>query len=1655
MIKKIIISILVIGFLATVCEVAYNYSTGATSTTQKPGSTYVGCSCHGGQNAGLSNSISPNTDIPVGTTQDITYTISPGGSGQAGFDLAVQDGKGFFLPVSGGVTVSNYEANHSTPKALSSGSAAWTVKFVPTVTTEQSVTFYAAGKSNNVSPQWNFAQTTVNVTGSFPVGTVIIPSTNSYDAFDNFPLNQSDPYSRFATIYPQSAVGDAGTITKLAFFVGKESSVNGDIQIWMNHRGSTTFPGPETVNNQLGGSSQVYFGNPITNWQAGWAMIDLQFPFEYDGISNLEVIIYNDRGGSVTTDAKQFLVRGTGAGNSMYWSNTNNGNVNGTVYFNQPNIRLYKSSPPPAPTNVSLTGVTKSSMNVNWTVSGGSTDGYRVVFKQGNTAPANETDGGYATVSGAATNTYALTGLQAGTQYTVAVFSTGGSYFSPSASSNNSTTTAITNQYTFTNEQNASLILGQPTTETTGGANYGGLSGSSMMSPGGVLVTGMDSDKKLYVCDKGNNRVLVYNTMPTSNNSTASLCLGQPNFSDNTAGTIASKLSGPSNCVVIGDRIFVADANNHRIMVWEGLNSLGSGQSANYVLGQPNFTSGTVNHGMGFGTCDDKSLYLTDGFEQTNGMATDGTRLIVCDGFNNRVLIWSNISFIYNNMPADVVIGQTDFVTKTAPGFNASTPATLYHPTGVAVTKDGKLVISSTEENRILIYNSIPATNGANADVVLGQTNFTNNEAVFAPDANETYHPLAISVSPNSNKLAVSSDYGSRVTIWDVFPTTNNAPATTVLNRPNLTSNTSTTFSNENGGNACKIYPYNVAWSPSGNLYVGDIFRNAVLRFDGGDSAVRGPQSLTAGTSMEYKIPLSINGTSFTQFAIAYKNGSTPPTDLNDPTAEVQHGVMGTSYDFSPVYCGTTYSFRVYAERSLSFGVYEYSEGSATGTFVSGSPSNCENFPIVNSNGQIYAVVPSITGDTTFLGGNFSSFMTKDGATTYSREGLAAINTKTGTVLNWTCNINTNGTVKGIIVDKGGSSLYIGGDFTDINGVSKSRLAKINTDGSVVNGFTTPNINSSIGDQGGTCMCLSITGDTLFIEGSFTDINGNARKNLASVKTSDGTLTDFTPADFYLSSATCRWILLSKDGKSIYLGSNSFGLNLKSVNIATGTDAGEFDFQVAGGLVACGVIQGNYLYIGGAFTEVMGNTNIQRVAKIDVSGPTPVLVTSFNNGTGSRPSGNVRRIFATSNSLYMVGEFNDIGGTPRVKYAAISTTDGALQSWNPNYPTGQTSHSITSTIIGTYASGKLYMVGSGNNNFNKFSAVSFTPPATNINGTSAGNVTSNSTTVFSNEAGILAKLTTGASSNMGSTNVTVAGAGGDTSTVNGFVVLERYLQVDPNAQPGSNVTVQFYVPKSEMDAFAALRPSFGNAGNNYNGCRIHRTNNSGTYIETFIPTITIDGETVIISFSTPGFSKFYINDTPVLPVELASFTSAVNKNNVDLKWSTVSEQNNKGFEIERKKSIEGSQWQTVTFVEGKGTTNEQQNYTYADRNLQTGSYNYRLKQIDYNGNYQYYELNGNIEVGIPKVFELSQNYPNPFNPSTKINYQLPKDAFVKINVYDMTGRLISTLVNTQQTAGYYTAEFNSRMMNGISSGIYFYRIEAADFVSTKRMVLVK
>ncbi len=196
-----------------------------------------------------------------------------------------------------------------------------------------------------------------------------------------------------------------------------------------------------------------------------------------------------------------------------------------------------------------------------------------------------------------------------------------------------------------------------------------------------------------------------------------------------------------------------------------------------------------------------------------------------------------------------------------------------------------------------------------------------------------------------------------------------------------------------------------------------------------------------------------------------------------------------------------------------------------------------------------------------------------------------------------------------------------------------------------------------------------------------------------------------------------------------------------------------------------------------------------------------------------------------------------------------------------------------------------------------------------------------------------------------------------------------------------------------------------------------------------------------------------IVDQP-MPVELISFNSSVNKNNVYLYWKTGSEQNNKGFGIERK-TINGS-WTEVGFVNGKGNSNTEQSYNFENKDISSGSYNYRLKQTDYNGNYKYFNLNGAVSISTPSKYSVSQNYPNPFNPVTKIDYEVASDSKVKISIFDITGRELQTLLNERKPAGYYSLTFNA---GNLSSGTYFYRLIADEgnskFAEIKKMILIK
>jgi hypothetical protein len=196
-------------------------------------------------------------------------------------------------------------------------------------------------------------------------------------------------------------------------------------------------------------------------------------------------------------------------------------------------------------------------------------------------------------------------------------------------------------------------------------------------------------------------------------------------------------------------------------------------------------------------------------------------------------------------------------------------------------------------------------------------------------------------------------------------------------------------------------------------------------------------------------------------------------------------------------------------------------------------------------------------------------------------------------------------------------------------------------------------------------------------------------------------------------------------------------------------------------------------------------------------------------------------------------------------------------------------------------------------------------------------------------------------------------------------------------------------------------------------------------------------------------SVMKFNDNP-LPVELYSFNATVNRNYVTLNWSTGSETNNAGFDIERK-SVNSNQWVKTGFVSGKGTINTLTNYTFTDR-AYTGIFKYRLKQIDLNENFEYFDLSYPVEIRMQPVFKVSQNYPNPFNPVTQLEFVIPESGFVSLKVYDVLGNEVAVLVNEKLSPGIYKKEFDG---SNYTSGIYFYTIKAGNFIQTKRMLLLK
>lgn len=319
-------------------------------------------------------------------------------------------------------------------------------------------------------------------------------------------------------------------------------------------------------------------------------------------------------------------------------------------------------------------------------------------------------------------------------------------------------------QQTFTNFMNASLVIGQAnfttnSSTTNQSTNYG--TTSSVISSQGKLACGSQSAR----------RILIWNQVPSANGAPADIVIGQPNFTAANSGCTQSQMSFVEGIAFTpdGNKMVAADAGNNRILIWNTVPT-NNFQPADVVIGQTNFTTNTS------GIAADKLNY------PSGVIITPDGKLIVSDMYNNRILIYNSIPTT-NGASADVVIGQTNFTTSTSGAGNDKFNMPWY----LTVSQDGKLLVADHVNCRVMVFNTIPTTNGAQANIVIGQPDFVT----ISPGTtqNKFNYPIGVTASPDG-KIAVAEFSNNRVVIYNSIPTINGANADVVLGQPGFVTST-------------------------------------------------------------------------------------------------------------------------------------------------------------------------------------------------------------------------------------------------------------------------------------------------------------------------------------------------------------------------------------------------------------------------------------------------------------------------------------------------------------------------------------------------------------------------------------------------------------------------------------------------------------------------------------------------------------------------------------------------------------------------------------------------------------------------------------------------------------------------------------------------
>ncbi len=403
---------------------------------------------------------------------------------------------------------------------------------------------------------------------------------------------------------------------------------------------------------------------------------------------------------------------------------------------------------------------------------------------------------------------------------------------------------AMTASAQWTNGQAADLVLGQR--DFTG--NYPGRGADSLDAPTSIAID--PATGKLFVADIANHRVLRWPAVTSlATGMPAEAVLGQTNFDTTDAAVARNRMDFPTAIAIdAAGRLWVADALNNRVLRFDNAAAKPSGADADGVLGQPDFNS------------KQKNLTRT-GMDYTRGIAVDGNgTLYVSDQSNNRVLRFDNAASKANGASADGVLGQPDFTSNK----DTVSQNGLKWPRGLIVDPQGRLYVASSAQNRVLRFdNAATKANGANADAVLGQGDFTSSSAATTRTGMRDASGVAIDAA---GRLYVADAENHRILLFDDAATkANGAEADGVLGQPDFVTSTITTSQTGMYSPwACAVE------NARGKLWVADVLNNRILRFTASEPLAAGglastveeftlsrnfPNPMRTHTTFEYTLP--------------------------------------------------------------------------------------------------------------------------------------------------------------------------------------------------------------------------------------------------------------------------------------------------------------------------------------------------------------------------------------------------------------------------------------------------------------------------------------------------------------------------------------------------------------------------------------------------------------------------------------------------------------------------------------------------------------------------------------------------------------------------------------------------------------------------------